>query len=355
MTTRAATLAALLAVLVRPAWWLLGLAGFLARGGIVLFLVAVVTLPSPLAISDAVSPLLVPFVLGGATAIHVLVVASGVLVVVAWIVLGGWIGAATEVVLIRDAQRAAAEEALPVRATTSPSRWVVARVAVAHLLVHVPVVIVVALGSVRIVAVAYVELTQPGDVLTPLPVRIAAGAAGPIALIVVAWLLGEIAGGVAARRIVLERSSLVRAVGAGWLDLVRQPRSTLVPALATTVTFSLELIAMLAAVGLAWTAARSRLAALPIEPVPLALAVASLAAAWTLALVVAGLIAAWRSVAMTFEAERLGVERSASRDVRVGPPIQPLPAAGADPAGTFGVPADGRPGDWSAGGGGGSL
>ena len=51
MTIAGRTLAALLAVLGRPSWWMLGLAGFLVRGGIVVFLVAIITLPSPLALS----------------------------------------------------------------------------------------------------------------------------------------------------------------------------------------------------------------------------------------------------------------------------------------------------------------
>jgi len=41
MTTRGATLAALLSALGRPSWWILALAGFLVRGGIVVFVVAI--------------------------------------------------------------------------------------------------------------------------------------------------------------------------------------------------------------------------------------------------------------------------------------------------------------------------
>ena len=64
MTTRGATLAALLAALSRPSWWILALAGFLVRGGILLFLVAIVTLPSPLALSNEVGPIITRLYLG---------------------------------------------------------------------------------------------------------------------------------------------------------------------------------------------------------------------------------------------------------------------------------------------------
>ena len=336
VTTRGATLAALLATLARPAWWLLGLAGFLARGGILLFLLAIVTLPSPLALSNVVAPLLVPIVFGGFTPLLLALLVSGIVSLAAWVVVGGWIGAATEIVLIRDARRAAAEEGLPVRRGDPSGHWLIGRVAIAHLLAHLPLAVAAALGSVAIVNVAYIELTSPFEVATPLPIRIAAGAAGPIAAIVVAWLVGELAGGLAARRIVLEDDSVLGAVRGGYADLVTRPRSATLPALITTLILAADLAAMLAAVDLSWTAARARLVELPPDPVAIGLALASFAASWFLALLVAGLIDAWRGVAMTFEAERRRVS-AASTD------------------GTYGASAHRRPGDWSAQDEGGSL
>ena len=154
MTTRGTTLAALLAVLGRPSWWLLGLAGFLARGGILLFLLAIVTLPSPLALSNLLSPILVPIVFGGVTPALLAVIASAIAAVVVWILVGAWIGAATEVVLILDACRAAPDECVPVGPPHDSGRWVITRVAVAHLIALVPLGIAIALGSVRVVNVA---------------------------------------------------------------------------------------------------------------------------------------------------------------------------------------------------------
>jgi hypothetical protein len=348
VTTRGVTLAALLAVLGRPVWWLLALAGFLARGGIVLFLLAIVTLPSPLALSNVVAPLLVPIVLGGVTPLLAAIVAFGVVSLVAFILAGALVGASTEVVLISDARHAAAEEGLPLRADRAPAGWAIVRVAVAGLVAHIPLAIAVALGSVQIVNVAYVELTAPVDIDTPLPLRVVGGAIGPIVVIILAWLVGEVTGGLAARRIVVGGGSTLGSVGRAYQDLLVRPRSALLPALGTTAVLAVDLAAMLAVVGLAWTAARAQLVQLPPDALGIGLALATFAAAWCLALFVTGLIAAWRSVAMTFEEERA----AAAAEARTATTA----TIGADPGGgTFGASTTSRPGDWSAGNEGGSL
>jgi hypothetical protein len=309
-----------------------------------------------------VAPLLLPFVFGGVTPVIVLLGFSVVVSLVAWIVVGGWIGAATEVVLIRDARRAAVEEGLEVREERWTSRWVVARVTAAHLLAHVPLGVATAFGSFAIVNVAYAELVNPFEVVTPLPLRIIRGAIGPLVVIALAWLFGEIIGGLAARRIVLDGASVVRAIGGAYVELIVRPVSSILPAALTSLVFAAELVGMLAAVMLAWTAARSRIMTLPIDPVPAAVAIASFAAAWGVAMAVAGLIDAWRSVAMTFEAERSAIDRERSGVDEAGSiggptPLTPVAvgAAATEAAGTFGVSPNGRPGDWSAGSGGGSL
>src|SRR6476660_768593 len=101
MTTRGATLAALLAALGRPSWWILALAGFLVRGGILLFVVAIVTLPSPLALSNVLGPIVTPLYLGRIEPTTLTLIGIGVLGAIAWILAGGWFAAATEVALVR--------------------------------------------------------------------------------------------------------------------------------------------------------------------------------------------------------------------------------------------------------------
>ena len=344
MTTRSVTLAALLAVLDRPAWWLLALAGFLARGGILLFLIAVVTLPSPLALSDVFEPLIRQVYFGGATPMVVAMVGLAVGSVVAVILAGALIGASTEVVLIGDARSAAAEEGLPTRMDRPPARWVIVRVAAARLVAHVPFAIVFALGSVQIVDVIYAELVTPTDVLTPLPIRVVRSTIGPLLVMLAALVLGEITGGLAARRIAVGGGSVLGSVSRAYGDLFGRPRSSLLPALLTTLILGLDLAAMLAAVDLAWTAARSQLVQIPTDPLATGLALATFAAAWCLALLVTGLIDAWRSVAMTFEEERVAAVAEA-RAAHLGE----------ETGGTYGASAHRRPGDWSANNPGGSL
>jgi len=344
VTTRAVTLAALLAVIGRPAWWVLALAGFLTRGGVLLFLLAVVTLPSPLAISDVLEPLIRQVYFGGATATIVVLIGLAIGSVVALVLAGALIGASTEVVVIGDARDAAIEEGLPIRADRRPARWVIVRVAAARVVAHVPFAIALALGSVQIVDVVYAELVSPTDVLTPLPVRVVRSTIGPLLVMLAALILGEITGGLAARRIVAGGGSVLGSVSRAYGDLLGRPRSSAAPALLTTLILGLDLAAMLAAVDLAWTAARSELVQIPVDPIAAGLALASFAAAWCLALLVTGLIDAWRSVAMTFEEERVAAVAEA-RAARLAD----------EASGTIGASTHRRPGDWSAHNPGGSL
>jgi hypothetical protein len=343
VTTRGVTLAALLAALGRPSWWLLALAGFLVRGGVLLFVIATVSLPSPLVISNLVAPLLVPAVLGRVDAGTFLPVVLAAAFIATWLIGGGWIAAVTEIVLIRDAREAMVEEGLPVHQPARPGRLLSVRVAGAHLLAHVPTAIALGIGAVRIVNVAYVELTSPFEVTTPLVLRIIGGAAAPIGAIVVVWLIGEVLGGLAARRIVLGGASLLGGLRGAVGDLVRRPAGTLVPALVTTIVLAIDLAALLGAIAFVWSQVRDRLTGSLTDALGMTIALLAFGATWLGALALTGLIDAWRSAAMTFEAERAVVAGA----VRTGPDP--------DPGGTIGASAGRRPGDWSTGDGGGSL
>jgi hypothetical protein len=157
-------------------------------------------------------------------------------------------------------------------------------------------------------------------------------------------VLGEITGGLAARRIAAGGGSVLGSESLGYSDLVALPGSSAVPGLLTTLILGLDLAAMLVVVDIAWTVARSQLVELPMDALATGLALASFAAAWCLALIVTGLIDALRSVAMTFEEERVAAVAEA-RAAR----------SGETTAGTFGASTGRRPGDWSAQDPGGSL
>jgi len=302
-TTRGVTIAALMATLGRPSWWLLALAGFLVRGGILLFVLAIVSLPSPLALSNVLAPDIQAIYLGQVGPATAVRIAVAVFAAVTWLVGGSWIAAATEVVLVRDARTAAVDEGLPVAPATDPGRLLITRATLAHLLCLVPLAVAVGLGSIAIGEVGYREFINPSD-SSPVVLRVLAGAVGPVVAIVVAWILGEIVGGGAVRRVVLLGEPVPGAVGRATSALVRHPIGNLAAPLATLVVVALDLTAVLLVVTIVWSDVRDRLLDPAVDGFALGLTLLTFAGAWCLALIVTGLVAAWRSVAMSFETGR---------------------------------------------------
>src|SRR5439155_21772801 len=80
--------------LARPSTWVVALAGFLARGGILLLLVPILPLPSPVGIANIVGPAVVTP--AGPSSQGIAILVSAGIVVVGWVVLGVLIGAATD-------------------------------------------------------------------------------------------------------------------------------------------------------------------------------------------------------------------------------------------------------------------
>ena len=303
-TTRGVTLAGLMSALARPDWWILGLAGFLIRGGIVVFLAAIVSLPSPLALSNVLAPIVTPIYFGRLEPGTAALIGAAVVAGLVWLAGGSWLAAATEVVLIRDAHAVAVDEGLPVSPPARPGRFLITRAAAAHLMSLLPLAFALGFGSIAILDVTYRELVNPSD-SGPVVVRVVAGASATVAVIAVAWVLGEIVGGAAARRVVLLDEPVLGAVGGAVLDLVRRPVGGLVAPLIGVLVLAVELGAALLIVAVVWTDTRDRLVHPLADPLATGLGVATFAGAWCLALAGTGLVAAWRSVSRTFETERL--------------------------------------------------
>jgi hypothetical protein len=352
----AAFFASLLVVLGRPGWWLLALAGFLVRGGIVLAVLPIVSLPSPLVISNLVAPLIVPLALGHVDGGAIAAIAAIVAGLVGWLIVGGFVGAATDLALIREGLAAATDEGVTGRqvgdlqlemARRRGGTGVVARILAVRLLAHVPLAAALAIGSIGIANVTYLELTRPADVASPLVLRIAAAAARPLAAIVVAWFLGELVGGTAARRIVIEGDGVRAALGGAIVALVRRPRSTVVPALVTTIPLLAILGGTLGGARIAWLRADAALIDPTIDGATLVLTLLIFVAIWLAALTLIGVMAAARSAALTFEVARVGAARYRSAAL--------LGNSGDAVDGTFGASAHHRPGDWPVGDDGGSL
>jgi hypothetical protein len=213
-----------------------------------------------------------------------------------------------------------------------------------RLVVGLPLAAAVGLGAVRIVAVAYAELTSPTDVALSLPLRVARGAATEIAVIVAAWLIAELLGGIAGRRVALAGAGVAPALRAAVADVVRRPRSAIAPWLLWSLVLWGVLGGLLVAARLTWDQVQAAMSAVRPDGIAIAAMLVLFVAVWLGGLSLAGLLAAIRTVGGTFEDLRAGAPRAVgSAD------------GGSDDPGTFGASTHRRPGDWQVGDDGGSL
>lgn len=338
---RSALLGAIIATLDRPALWAIALAGFLARGGIVVFLLPIVILPTPSGVADVIAPALTSFAFGLVSPEFVTIVAAVVAFLVGSLVLGGLAGAWADVELI-GAAATQEELAGPELATTvsvqptAARRLVVFRAFAARLLAHVPLWLALAWGAVRIGEAAYAELVTPFEVVTPLAIRVLAAVPDTIAVVVATWVLGEAAAGLAVRRVVLDGAPIVAAAPRGWLDLVRRPVASVVTLLATDLAVLAAVLPAIFASTVAWSWVRLVILGRD-GPLEVGVALIVLVALWLGGLVLAAVATAWRSLAWTAHA--------------LGPNASPVALEGRRSeraGGTFGEPEHDRPGGWSS-------
>ncbi|HET9522177.1 MAG TPA: hypothetical protein VFO73_14105 [Candidatus Limnocylindrales bacterium] len=352
MSRSAAVLASLLVTLGRPAWWVLALSTFLVRGGALLFLLPIVTIPSPLAVSNILAPVVVPLALGRIGPDVLLLAVVGAMAIFLWLVVGGWLAAAVELGLIREAAAAAVEEGVvdgPVRSDEPRprDRDVAGGMLATRLVVGLPLAAAVGLGVVRIVAVTYRELTNPSDVALSLPIRVALGASAEIAVIVLAWVAGELIAGLAGRRVALAGVGVWPALRSAVASTVRRPRSTIAPWLLWSIVLWGMLAGLLVAARVTWDQAQAAMSASRPDGIAIAAMLVVFVAVWLGGLSLAGLLAAVRTVGGTFEDLRTAAQR-ASRAIGSA-------EEGSGDPGTFGASTHHRPGDWSVDDDGGSL
>ena len=289
-TWRASLLDALAATLARPAWWSLALAGFLVRGGILLVLLPIVTLPTPAALATALSPAVSSLAFGGLTPALILVIVMAAVLALAVVAAVCLAGAWLDRELLREA---AGDDDLALDWTPGHASL---RDAVAlRLAAHLPTLAAAGYATVRLIGAGYDELLSPGDVAVPLALRIAGRAPDAIAVVLAAWLAGEALGGLAARR---------AAAGAAFGEALRRSarqllsRRGLATLVVTTAVLTLALAPFLLAVERAWEHVRDvLLGGADVGFVASALLV--LVASWILGLAILGAALAWRSAAWT--------------------------------------------------------
>jgi hypothetical protein len=330
--------ASALVVLSRPWLAAIALAGFLARGGIVALLVPIVVLPTPAGLANVFAPFVVQLYFGHVSAGVIALVALVATGVVAWLLIGGAVGALSEVALIRAG---AADDELTLGSEArvdqqAPGTRIVVKVLLARLIAHLPLLIVLAWSAGRIYQATYSELTSPFEVVTPLIVRILTDVPDAIVAVVVTWLLGEVAGGLAARYLVLGERSSIDAVIRGWWHLLRHPRSSIGTLFATDLVALLAVATAYAIASIGWDLVEATVLDSG-NPLLAIGAVVALVAAWLASLIVVGLVVCWRSVFWTAEWLRL-------RPLRVAGAGTPTVRS----VGTIGGDDDVRTGDWSS-------
>lgn len=288
--------ASLLAVLVHPRWWVLSLAGFLVRGGVVVLLLPLVPLPSTAALANALGPTLVGFVFGGPSVPFLVLVGSIALISVAWFVLASYVGSALDLALVRDV---AADDDLESRIPPEAgSPW---RAVAVRWLAHLPTVVAVVLGLAAIVDAAYSELIRPGDAAVPVALRVILRVPVHVGAIIATWFIGEAVGGIAVRRLAWG-SGIRRSIVQGVTGLVRPP-GLLVLLITSTAVLGAVIVGDLAA-GSAF--GEVRIAFLDGGSVlERGLSIGLLSLSWAATGVLVAIATAWRSTAWTFEVGRL--------------------------------------------------
>jgi len=297
MTWGGAMLGSLASTLERPAWWALGLGSFLVRGGLLVFVVPIVILPTPAGLQNAFGAELVGFVFGSPSMAFLTAVIVATAGLTGWLMLGGLLAAWTDIALV-----AAVAGSRSIGRAVSGWSGLAWRAVGIRLASHVPLAVALSWGLARIYDAIYAEYLHPGDPAIPLALRIVERVPEVIAIIALAWIAGEAAGGLGIRHLALGGLTAGQALVRGWFDILLQPTvvATLLITGAALVAVALPLAG---AAGGAWDRLRALLAD-GADPALLVLALVAFVATWLAGITLVGVVAAWRSAAWTFEVAR---------------------------------------------------
>ena len=290
---------ALLITLETPSTWPLALATFLLRGGLLVVVLPIVVLPSPVSLGNVLGPALTTVVLSGVPVELTVVAGSIALGAVAWVVLGGLVAGSLEAEgsrLVVDRDDAGGPAADPAgTGVDRPSATTIAtRVLQARLVAHLPTALALSWGSTRLVTVAYRELTSPSDVVSPIALRVLRGAPEVIVIVGALWILGEIVGGLAARRMAIAGTGTRGGLGDALETAIRQPVLVAAAFLVPAAGLIVILLPAAAAASAAWVAVRIAMANAS-GPFGAALSVFLFVGLWMLGLLLIAVTSAWRA------------------------------------------------------------
>lgn len=268
-----------------PRLWAIGLVGFLASGGILLFTLPIVVLPSVVGLSTFIGPNAMSA--AGPTPRFVQLIVAGAIAVSAWIVFGTLVSVAAERALV---------QAVVGARIARPEGTGLARLFTIRLVSLVPFGLAIALGAARLGHVGYQELILPSDSTAPFVLRVLLNAPEVIALLAVGWLVSESVGSVGIRLAIVEGRGLSGSIGGalGWI--ARRPLCCGGLLGATVLAGGLVITFGLAVSMVAWSTARDALLG-GAAPGVVGLTVVLFVGVWAGGLALAGAVAAWRSAA----------------------------------------------------------
>lgn len=308
----AAMRSAFASTLAHPAWWAMALAAFLVRGGIVVILLPIVMLPSAASMVTSLAPPLEALILGRPS-VEGVVLGSVLVAAVLGVLAGaGLLGSWLDLALAREA---AADEELELH--WRPDQGSVGGTLTARSLAHVPTLFALAFAAFRLGSATYDELISPVDSALPLAARVALRAPDALVVVIVAWLVAEAAGGLAAR-FVAAGEPIGSAIRRSYRAVV-QGRGLATLGLTTAVLAAFA-VPFAFAVGRSWERVRAYL----IEgagTIDLGAALILLVGSWTLGLAFLGAVLAWRATAWsTLLAPARGVRSEVEGGAESGPP-----------------------------------
>jgi len=323
MSRGAALAGALLTTLATPATWPLALAVFLLRGGLLLVALPIVVLPSPVGLGNLLAPTLMTVVFRGMSAEVAAFVGAAVLAILAWVIVGGLAAATLEAEAAVIVARGEEQTEVPTGSSFEDPgvedrhRRVASRILAARLAAHLPTGLAMIWGAARLTAVAYRELTSPFDVTTPIVLRVLRGAPEVIAAIVLLWMIGEIIGGLAARRIALGGARVGGALRDAVLTLTRRPVTVLIAYWVPTAGLVLVLLPSTLAAAAAWAQVRAAMRSSD-DPFGATLSVVLFVSLWLTGLLLIAVTAAWRSAVWSGAHGEFWVPRAGSAGIEPG-------------------------------------
>jgi hypothetical protein len=195
-------------VLSRPDLWLIGALSVAARGGLLLLLVPVLTLPSPVGISvilgpaliDSASPALQALLIGSVVVFTAIVIASIVLSAVADLMAFDRYVSDPETLEARGGRE-------PRRSSAGQRLATVLSLSAIQATVLLPAAIALALLAQRAAVLLREELIHPSSSV-PLLARMVIGAREQVVLVVMGILLAEVVGSLASRHLLASRYGL---------------------------------------------------------------------------------------------------------------------------------------------------